>query len=112
MIPEAGEQLELPGISRKEYALDHIEVANRVFVQHMRDVARSIIRERGRVSTDDLRRYCAQRGVTPQHCGAWGVIFRGRDWIAVGHKNTDIATSHGREIRVWTHRDHINRPPN
>jgi hypothetical protein len=106
-------QLDLWGAGRqlKEQGLDTTEMTNQAFVKMMRNYAIALCEQTGSVSSDDLRRYAATYGVRPAHSNAWGSIFRGKEWSAIGRIKSELSSNHAREIRVWTHesKDHGRR---
>ncbi len=91
---EKGEQERDEGIARVGSNAD-------TFVQDMREVAVAISREKGYVTSDDLRRIAADEGLEPHHPNAWGAIFRGKRWECIGRRKSAKVSNHAREIRVW-----------
>jgi hypothetical protein len=86
--------------SLKEQGLDQVE-ENNDFVAVMRGAAERIAREKGSVSSDDLRRYAIDHKIRPHHQNAWGAIFRGKRWRLVGRKRSKFVSNHAREIKIW-----------
>lgn len=98
--PPLAEQFDLAaGRHLKESSKDR--VAREDFTAHMRMVAQYHALKHGTVTIDDLRRHALKHGIVAHHPGAWGAIFRGKEWEAVGHTQTKKVTSHAREIKVW-----------
>lgn len=88
--------------SPRESGQDRVESHNREFVAQMRIIAKQICKERGTVSTDDLRRYADAHGIVPPHFKAYSVIFRGKDWAFVAWKPSEIPSNNGRRIAIYT----------
>ena len=59
------------GRDRKDAGLEQVEEHNPSFVEVMRERARDVATRLGTVSTDDLRLYARQMGLTPNHQNAW-----------------------------------------
>lgn len=78
-----------------------VEDRNETFVALMRAEARRISKERGWVSSDDLRVYASQLDLKPIHQNCWGSIFRGPYWQVVGRRKSAVPENHSREIRAW-----------
>lgn len=98
------EQLEL-GITLKNEGQDRVVANNREWVTVVRAIARAICDKRGSVSTDDLREWTDKNQYYPEHPNAWGGIFRGKAWRAVGFKQSKHPSNHARRIIVWEIRD-------
>ncbi len=82
-----------------------VEHSNAVFIKMLRSVARQLSEYYGTVDSDDLRNWAFGVGAKPAHPNAWGAIFRGKEWIAVGYKTSTLASNHARTIRVWRLRE-------
>ncbi len=95
------EQLTLTGAMLKQHGLDRVERSSASFVESMRTIAKGISLMRGEVCMDDLRVAAEQAGLKPEHCNAWGAIFRGPGWTMIGRRPSLVETNHHREIRVW-----------
>ena len=78
-----------------------VESVRETFVEAMRRVAIQMSDTEGQVSSDDLRRHAKERGISPKHPNAWGVIFRGKGWTCVGRMKSSLVSNHAREIRIW-----------
>ena len=89
------------GEARKEAGIASVEANNPTFCERMRKRAIEIASEKGTVTSDDLRLYGKAMGIVPNHPNAWGAIFRGKLWTAVGHEKSKLNSNHSREIRVW-----------
>lgn len=88
-------------IAAKETGQDLVGSHNRAFLVTMRQAARDIARRQGSVTADDLRRYAAQRGISPHHPNASGAIFRGAEWQSIAIRRSALVSNHARTIRVW-----------
>jgi hypothetical protein len=71
------------------------------FVTQMRNIAVRIAKERGNVTSDDLRAEAVKLGIAPHHPNVWGVIFNG-DFEMIGRKKSEYKGNHAREIKVWS----------
>jgi hypothetical protein len=91
----SGEQL-------RDLGLDKAESNSKHFVDTMRTIAKKIAREKGSVSTDDLRIEAVKIDIAPFHHNAWGSIFRGPEWVVVDRKKSEFKGNHAREIKVWS----------
>ena len=89
------------GLALKESGLDAIEVSNAAWLKKMREYAVTFSRFTGEVSADDVRRYAEQVHWKPHHSNAYGGIFRGTGWKAIGYTQSQHPSNHGRTIRVW-----------
>lgn len=90
----SGQQLKLDG-------MDRVERNNALFVRNFRELALTIARANGTVTSDDLRKIADKIDVQPDHPNAWGSIFRGKFFKPVGYTQSEIPSCHGRTIRVW-----------
>ena len=70
------------------------------FVSQMRSIAGRIAREKGNVSSDDLRAEAVKLGIAPHHPNVWGSIFDG-EFEMIGRKKSEYKGNHSREIKVW-----------
>jgi hypothetical protein len=86
-----------PAIAGKEAGLDGVEVNNQSWVLNARRVAEGICREKGEVSTDDLRPILP----APAHPNSWGAVFRA-PWVCKGWRRSSVKSNHARMIRVWS----------
>lgn len=89
------------GRSLKETGLARVLSNNRAFLEIMRMEAMRLSRQRGWVTSDDLRVYASQLNIEPTHQNAWGAVFRGPRWHAIGRRKSAVPESHAREIRIW-----------
>ncbi len=90
------------GLARKRAGMDRLERSQDAdFIQLIRSVAVVMSSQDGQVSTDELRRWAATRGISPQSQNSWGCIFRGAGWYIIGYKKSGIASNHGRELKIW-----------
>jgi hypothetical protein len=99
-------QLALPntwrgGRASKNVGQDLVEENNRTFVATMRRRAVDIAMAKGRVTSDDLRRFAFAEGIKPDHPNAWGAVFRGHELVEIGRTKSRLTSNHHREIRVW-----------
>lgn len=74
---------------------------NEAFIQTMRNFARMIVNDQGKVSTDDLRLVADELKLRPAHHNAWGAIFRGKEWVCIGRKKSGYKSNNSREIKIW-----------
>ena len=74
---------------------------NASFLDVIRAVARDIARDTGSVSANDLRAYALEHGLAPDHPNAWGAVFKGGEWRALGYVQSSIPSRHAGMIREW-----------
>ena len=86
---------------RQAAGLASIEVNHSTWLQIMRERARIVSNEQGCVTADDLRWYADTNNLWPTHQNAWGAVFKGRGWKAIGTIQSAYVTNHGRLIRKW-----------
>lgn len=89
------------GHALKAAGQDLVESHNETFVSLMRAEAKRISKERGWLTSDDLRVYASQLDLKPAHPNCWGSIMRGPQWKVVGRRKSAVPENHSREIRVW-----------
>lgn len=101
-IEQPTPQLDLKlAIAERDLGLDAVECSNEVFIETARAGARMICRAKGSVTADDMREWCADRGLQPKNKNAWGAIFRGHEFVPVGFVISKQVSGHGNTIRVW-----------
>lgn len=89
------------GLRLKERGLDAVEHTNLKWVDMMRNQAKYLSLALGAVDADDIRDYAKKTGLQPEHPNAYGAVFRGKGWKAIGWVQSRHASNHGRSIRVW-----------
>jgi len=96
-------QFDLEGAEQaKIFGMDLVEFHNENFVHAMRQLAKELIKQCGWITTDDLRKIADRYNIQPDHPNAWGVIFRGKTFKAIGFTKSVIASNHARRITKWT----------
>lgn len=70
------------------------------FVVQMRNIAVRIAKEKGNVSSDDLRAEAVKLGIAPHHPNVWGSIFDS-NFEMIDRKKSEYKGNHAREIKVW-----------
>ena len=85
----------------KDDGMDKVISHNETWVYRMRQWARIISDLHGEVSADDIRRIAHWEDDEPDHPNAWGSLFKPREWRCIGRKQSEWASCHGREIKVW-----------
>jgi len=85
----------------KERGLDQVEESNVRWIDQMRKFARAHALTNERVTIDDVRGYANAIKFLPEHPGAYGAVFRGKEWQCIGREPTKVPTSHAREIKIW-----------
>lgn len=94
------------GPEQLQLAINKLELSHYAWLSQARTLAKSLSKQRKRVTSDDLRR-AADKAVIPQpyHCNAWGSIFRGESksgqWIRIGSMASQIPSNHARIIGIW-----------
>ena len=89
------------GQQQKLDGLDSVESNNKRFVRDFRELAVSLAECNGTVTSDDLRKIADKIDVQPNHCNAWGAVWRSKQFKAVGWTQSEIPSCHGRGIRIW-----------
>ena len=89
------------GLRLKEGGLDAVEHSNESWVEGMRKFAKRFSEQFGQVNADDVRRYSRKIGWHPESPNAFGAVFRGQGWRAIGRTKSEWPGNHGREIKVW-----------
>ena len=82
-------------VKRTQYAQGYPSLAM------LRNVARSIIRDRGYVAADSLRKAVAKAGYPGLPGLNFCPVFRVKDFLAIGRKPSSTPSANGREIRVY-----------
>lgn len=78
-------QLELSeGKQHKEAGIELVTEHNSDFVEVMREFAANFSMQHGSISSDEVRSYALNRGLSPKHKNAWGAVFHGKHWKAIG----------------------------
>jgi hypothetical protein len=85
----------------KLYGLDRAEFNDEGFVHSMRHVARELIKQYGRITTDDLRKFAIDHDIAPKSGHAWGAIFKGKEFEVCGMTKSKLVSNHARMIREW-----------
>lgn len=91
--------------AHKDAGIETVREHNSDFIAMMQATARNISQAVGSVTSDDLRRAAQNYGIEPRHQNAWGAIFRGKEWMAIGYTKSTLVSNHARTIRVWKHVD-------
>lgn len=92
----SGEQLRLE-------AIESHEVLHAGFLERCRLVAYGIWVARGKVSTDDVRRYCEPPVLTD--ASVFGAVFRDPPWKVVGRVTSRRPEAKARKINVYARRE-------
>ena len=89
------------GLQLKEEGLDRVEGNTQRWVDDMRTHAWMCCVIKGEVTADDIRKHAISCDFHPNHSNAYGSVFRGKGWKAIGWKQSKHPSNHGRSIRVW-----------
>ena len=89
------------GKIRKRIGLASVTSRNAMFLAECRAYARAVCAAQGSVTVEDVRRWARERGLEPEHANAWGGLFAGRHWQAIGDAHNCIASAHHRRIFRW-----------
>lgn len=88
----------------KQEAFDLFEQKRHEFLENCRWVARRLCKEKGHVTTDDIRKECPlPLGIDGR---VYGAVFAGEEWEKTGTISTKIKASHGRPISVFVLKGH------
>ncbi len=79
------------------------------WVEIARAEARSIARERGEVTADDVRRVLYPQGLRPRHYNAWGAVFQVGFVFTGRYHTSEVRRGHGNQQRVWRLADGADR---
>lgn len=85
----------------KEDGIERVSRHNQPFLVTIRNIARHFAEVQGQVTIDELRRWAAREGLSPDHPNAWGAVFSEPGWACVGYKQSTVPTNHARLIRIW-----------
>jgi hypothetical protein len=89
------------GEALKAAGLDRVMARNCEWITAMRAEAIRLSQANGCVTVDELRAFALQHGSVPTHDNAWGGIFRGPRWKAIGRRKSQWPSSHAREVKIW-----------
>ena len=89
------------GLKQKELGLSIVEENNSKFVETGRGIARMLIQKYGKTSMDEVRDKLEEMGLQPKNRNAFGAIFRGNEFEAIGFTASRHESRHGAWIRVW-----------
>jgi len=89
------------GLNLKQTGLDAVEHSNLTWVEQMRILARSFSLGHGSVTADEVRGYAREMDWHPESPNAYGAVFRGEHWKAIGRTRSTWPGNHGRSICVW-----------
>jgi len=96
ILEEREERLKAEALAKVERNPDSL-----VFLRLMRAHARLIARERGTVTSDDLRLYADREGIVAPHRNCWGAVFQGKEWTSNERVRSRYPGHHARNICVW-----------
>jgi len=86
-------------IESKEEAMEVLNRTRKDFLLKARELAIKIVKEKGQVTTDDIRLQIEiPKGVDGRVMGA---VFNSKTWISIGYKKSEIETSHRRPISIF-----------
>jgi len=88
------------GERRKREGISKVASHSPTFVELMRGIAIQISVQRGSVSTDDLREYAKNHGISAPHRNAWGAILRGKGWEFIEWRRSEFKTNNARRIAI------------
>jgi len=91
----------LAGLKARDAGIKQVSENGPAFLSWARTRAREIFLEKGQVSADDLRVAARAEGISPHHQNVWGAVFKSREWVAVGRKQSKFATNNARWIMIW-----------
>lgn len=65
-------------------------------------IAVDLAREKGPITSDDVRDEASRRGLVLSFDKNWsGSVFRGKEWVKVGYVQSRHSGGHGRVIAKW-----------
>ena len=89
------------GIKQRDLGIESVLSNNESFAARAREIAELICQRKGTVSIDDVREVLNEYEIEPDHCNAWGGIFRGKQWRQVGWTKSKLISNHARCVRRW-----------
>ena len=85
--------------AKRDQGLQDVADNNGHFLMVARDIAKRLAAVNGTVTMDDVRRRCP---LDPLHPGAYGAVFRGKDWVFTGvYVQSQKVSRRGGMQRVW-----------
>ena len=100
------EQLGLfEGLAAKRKGQDRVESNNQTWVDCMRSIAIEVYKEKGEVCIDDLRTWADDHKFYPLHPNAWGSVFRGKNWVPIGYRQSSYPSNRGHRNTVWRYQE-------
>ena len=91
----------LAGERAKQDGLTTVAATNKEFLETCRRYARAISALKGEVSIDDVRAFCDEHSLKPEHPNAFGAIFKNNGWLEIGRKKSCYETNHARKVSLW-----------
>lgn len=90
-------------IARKlrDKGIKQVSDANAAWLETLREAARTVCREKGRVTADDLRTWCDANRYWPTHPNAYGAILTKREFVPGEFIQSTQAQRRGGHVRVW-----------
>ena len=89
------------GLRLKQRGIDAVEESNFDWVSFMRELAQTHSDIYGSVTADNVRNVSEKTARHPKHPNAYGAVFKGKGWKAIGYTQSQHPSNHGRTIRVW-----------
>ncbi len=87
-------------IKTKQQAFNLFEATRRMVLDDARLVATKFCVANGQVTIDDVRKEVQlPKGMDGR---VFGAVFKGKEWKKVGYTQTQIRSSHGRPISIFT----------
>ena len=86
-------------LEARDEGIRRVAVSNEQYIKVARAIARQIASQRGSVTSDDVRQAC---DLEPVHPGAYGAIFKSKDFQWTGQfRQSEAVSRHGGMQRVW-----------
>ena len=88
------------GKRRRRYGIKAVSAHNEYFLIRCREFAARHAAEHGSVTCDDVRTWCAERGLAPDHSNAWGAVFA-KGFKLIDYTKSKLPSTHARAIGRW-----------
>lgn len=98
---------DMTGERLRDHGCARVIANSKEFFKMMEIQAKLVLREKGEVSSDDLRTFCAEANIQPHSPNVWGAVTlalkKGRR--VIDRRPSTLSSNHGRYISVLAERD-------
>lgn len=92
---------EFEGMLNKKVGMASVSHRNRIFLDTVREWAKTRCQFNGSVSIEDVREWADSMELAPSHPNAWGCVFKGKHWVPCGDIKSAIPSAHHRRVLLW-----------